>query len=164
MSFSRAPGLSGEMTTNEGPPVPAREECPRTRPGALRPPPGPGTRVLALGGSIARSDIPALCERVHVLLEGSEADLVLCDVGALVHPDATTVDALARLQLTARRLGRRVRLRDACGELQDLLAFVGLGEVLPLGAASGLEPRRQAEQREQARGVEEEADPGDPTA
>jgi hypothetical protein len=93
-----------------------------------------------------------------------ECALVVCDVGAIVDPDVVTVDALARLQLTARRLGRQLRLRDACVELQELLAFVGLGEVMPLCSASPLEPRGQAEQREQARRVQEEADPGDPTA
>ena len=116
---------------------------------------------LVLSGPIARDDIPALCARVHVLLEGCDADPVLCDIGALDDPDAVTVDALARLQLTARRLGRRVQLRQACGELQDLLAFVGLGEVLPCGGPLGLQPRGQAEEREQALGVEEEADPCD---
>ena len=83
---------------------------------------------------------------------------------ALADPDAVTVDALARMQLTARRAGRRVHLRHACGELQDLLVLMGLGEVLPCGAVSGLEPRGQAEQREQARRVEEEGDSGDPLA
>ena len=46
-------------------------------------------------------------------------------------------------------------------ELRELLVFAGLGDVLPLLAASGVEPPGQPEEREQARGVEEEADPGD---
>jgi ABC-type transporter Mla MlaB component len=133
-----------------------------TPPRARLPLPGPSATVVVLSGRIARADIPALCERVRVLLEGSDAELVICDVGALVDPDAVMVDALTRLQLTARRLGRRVRLRDACGELQGLLALMGLGDVLPLGASSGAEPRGQAEEREQPRGVQEEADPADP--
>jgi hypothetical protein len=54
---------------------------------------------------------------------------IVCDVGALP-PDATAIDTLARLQLTARRLGLEVRLRHASGELQDLLAFAGLADVL----------------------------------
>ena len=116
---------------------------------------------MVLRDPITRADIPALCERVRALLELSEVDTVLCDVGALDDPDAVTVDALARLQLTARRLGRRVRFRGACGQLQDLLAFVGLGDTLPCGPASGLEPRGEPEEREQALCVEEEADPGD---
>ena len=63
---------------------------------------------------------------------------IVCDVGALP-PDATVIDALARLQLTARRLGLEVRLRHASNELQDLLAFAGLGDVLRV------ETRRKAE-------------------
>jgi len=119
------------------------------------------TAVLTLGGSIDRSDIPWLCDRVHVLLGGVDRDAVVCDVGALAEPDAMTVDALARLQLTAGRLGRRLRFRGACGELLDLLAFIGLGDALPCGPASALEPRREPEEREQTLGVEEEADPDD---
>jgi hypothetical protein len=54
---------------------------------------------------------------------------IVCDVGAL-HPDAAAIDTLARLQLNARRFGLEVRLRHASSELQDLLAFAGLGDVL----------------------------------
>jgi hypothetical protein len=126
-----------------------------------RSPAGPGTSVLILGGPIARADVAALCERARVLLERNRAELVICDVAALVDPDAATIDALARLQLMARRLGCRVLLRDACGELQQLLAFAGLADVLPL--VLRVETSRQTEEREQARRVEEEADPGDLT-
>jgi anti-anti-sigma regulatory factor len=122
------------------------------------------TIVLVLGGSIDRRDIPLLCERAAALLAADGADLVVCDVAALDSANAVVVDALARLQLTARRLGRRVLIRDACGELRDLLALVGLGDVLPCGPASGVETSGQAEEREQALRVEEEADPGDPPA
>jgi hypothetical protein len=78
-------------------------------------------------------------------------------------PDAVTVEALARLQLTARRLGRHVWFSDASPELLELLRLLGLDEVLPC-ADSGVEPRGQPEEREQARGVQEERDPGDPAA
>ena len=43
------------------------------------------------------------------------------------------VDALARLALTVRRLGRRLVLRDAGDDLRDLIALTGLGDVLPPG-------------------------------
>ncbi|MEX2420204.1 MAG: STAS domain-containing protein, partial [Actinomycetota bacterium] len=122
---------------------------------------GNEARQLVLSDPITPDDIPGLCERARVLLDKTGHDPVVCDVGALAEPDAVMVDALARLQLTARRLGRRLRFRGACGELLDLLAFVGLGDTLPCGPASVLEPRRKPEEREQALGVEEEADPGD---
>jgi anti-anti-sigma regulatory factor len=92
---------------------------------------------------------------------------VVFDIRELEHPDAATVEALARLQLTALRSGRRIRLRNACGELRDLLALAGLVELLPVvgpAEGSGLQPLRQAEQREEVGGVEEERDPGDPVA
>jgi ABC-type transporter Mla MlaB component len=126
-----------------------------------RPPAEPGTSVLILSGPIARADVAALCERARLLLERSRTELVICDVAALVEPDAATVDALARLQLTARRLGCKVLLRHACGELQQLLAFAGLSDVLPM--VLRVETSRQTEEREQPGRVEEEADPGDLT-
>jgi ABC-type transporter Mla MlaB component len=119
--------------------------------------------VLVLSGPIDRAHIDRLCQRVLGLLERTDADLVICDVGALVDPDAVTVEALCRLQLTARRLGRRVQLLDACGQLRDLLTLTGLSGVVPCGDLP-LEPSGQAEQREQARGIEEERDPADPVA
>ena len=72
--------------------------------------------------------------------------------------DALTIDALARLQLSSRRVGLEVRLRHASNELQELLAFVGLDEVLRLEAGG------QAEQREQRVGVEEERELDEPSA
>jgi hypothetical protein len=133
----------------------------REAPSPARPPPEPSRSVLILGRPIVRADIPNLCKRVRALLEGSDTGSIGCDVGAM-DPDAVTVEALARLQLTARRLGRRVRFHDAPLELRRLLCLMGLDEVLPCGGASDLEPRGQAEEREQSRGVQEERDPGDP--
>jgi ABC-type transporter Mla MlaB component len=124
----------------------------------------PSTIVVVLGGVLDRADLPRLSDQLHASLQHSDAKLVVCDVGGLVDPDAVAVDAVVRLQLTARRLGRAIRLRRASLELQELLAFLGLEDVVPLGAPSLLEPRRQAEEREQARGVEEERDPADPGA
>ena len=48
-----------------------------------------------------------------------------------VRADAGTVDALARLQLAARRHGCQVRLRGASSELRELVVFMGLRDVLP---------------------------------
>ena len=90
----------------------------------------PQTIAFAVHGPIARSDLPGLCDRVGGLLERSDAAVALCDVSG-VEPDAVTVDALARLQLAARRHGCQVRLRSASSELLELLAFMGLGDVLP---------------------------------
>ena len=98
---------------------------------------------------------------MRVLLSRGD-DVVIFEVGALVEPDLVTVDALARLQLTARRLGRRVVLRGAAAELRDLLELAGLCDVVGV-APNGLRLRLrgQAEEREQPGGVEEEGQPGD---
>ena len=56
---------------------------------------------------------------------------IFCDLGELAEADAATIDALARLQLAARRHACQVRLRNASGELLELVAFLGLEDVLP---------------------------------
>lgn len=117
---------------------------------------------MVISAPIARSDIRGLCERVRLLLEACNAKVVVCDVRALVEPDATAIDALARLQLTARRSGRQICLRHAGDELKELLGVTGLCDVVPLWTGLGLQSRGQAEKRKEGRGVEEEAEPGDP--
>lgn len=119
--------------------------------------------MVVVAGPIARGDGFRLCRRVGALLEGSDAAVVVCDVGGVVDPDAVVVDALARLQLTARRLGCQVRLLHAGEGIQELLALMGLSDVLPLCAVLPLEAGGQTEEGEEPRGVEEEADAGDPT-
>jgi anti-anti-sigma regulatory factor len=69
--------------------------------------------------------------------------------------DIGTVDALARLQLSARRLGRRLRLREVPIELRELIELAGLSRVL------GVEPVGQAEEWEVALDVEKRVQPGD---
>ena len=92
--------------------------------------PAPQTIAFAIRGPIARADLRGLCARVCALLHESDGGVALCDVSG-VDPDAVTVDALARLQLAARRQGCRVRLRNASDELLELLAFMALRDVLP---------------------------------
>ena len=88
------------------------------------------TVVIQIGGTITRADVPRLCAQLRLLVNGGGAERVVCDVASLLQPDAGTVDALARLQLAARRLGYRLRLRRASAELQELLAFMGLQDAL----------------------------------
>jgi hypothetical protein len=71
-------------------------------------------------------------------------------------PDGATIDRLARLQLAARRLGRRLLLRDPSADLRNLIRFAGLEDVLRV------ETRREAEEREQPLGAEEERQLLDP--
>jgi len=91
---------------------------------------GRGEISLAISGPIAPSDLPGLCRRVCTLVEGSGAALAFCDVRDVI-ADAVAVDALARLQLAARRHACQVRLRGASDDLRALVAFMGLQDVLP---------------------------------
>jgi ABC-type transporter Mla MlaB component len=88
------------------------------------------TIAFALSAPIARADLQQLCECVCGLLERTGAGVALCDVSRL-DPSAVTVEGLARLQLAARRCGCEVRLRRPSNELQKLVDFMGLADVLP---------------------------------
>jgi len=68
------------------------------------------------------------------------------------------VDALARLQLAARRSGYEVAVTDAPSDLLELIELAGLSEAL------GVEPLRETEQREERLGVEEERELPDSAA
>jgi ABC-type transporter Mla MlaB component len=87
------------------------------------------TVAFTITGPIARSDLEGLCKRVCTIFENSDARVALCDVSG-VEPDAVTVDALARLQVAARRRGCRVHLQNASAELVELVEFMGLEDVL----------------------------------
>jgi ABC-type transporter Mla MlaB component len=89
----------------------------------------PRTITFAIWGPIARDDMPGLSERVCSLLERSGASVANCNVRG-VSADLVTVDALARLQLVARRRRCVIRLQGASDELRDLVAFMGLADVL----------------------------------
>ena len=84
--------------------------------------------VFALDGPIDRTELPLLSEQIAALLETTGADIAVCDVSD-VAPDAVSVDAIARLQLTTRRRGCQAQLRGLSSELVELLAFMGLRDV-----------------------------------
>ncbi|MEV0374099.1 STAS domain-containing protein [Streptomyces sp. NPDC050636] len=93
--------------------------------------------VWPVGPPTDRADIPALCARLHVFLREHPHATVLCDVRALDVPDLTTVEALLRLQLAARRLRREIRLCHVPDALRLVLTLTGLHEALPTHPADG---------------------------
>ncbi len=84
---------------------------------------------FAIWGPIAREDLPGLCDRVCALLRTHGPGRARCDVVG-VEPGLATVDAHARLQLASRPLGCRVELVNASPALRELIAFMGLEDVL----------------------------------
>ena len=113
----------------------------------------PSIILIAIDGPIDRADIPSLCDRFRVLFAAAGSRQVICDVAALTAPDATAVDALARIQLMARRLGLEVCFSGASSGLVELISLAGLLGVLPLNERLAVESRRQAEQGEERGGV-----------
>jgi len=86
--------------------------------------------VIVVESPVASADIPGLCARARCELEDSDASHLVCDLSGLDEVDAVVVDALARVQLTVRRLGGTLELRGADVDLVALLAWMGLERVL----------------------------------
>ncbi|MEE1759031.1 MULTISPECIES: STAS domain-containing protein [unclassified Streptomyces] len=108
--------------------------------------------VLVLPGPVTPDEVPRLCDEVRARLEGTGAGVVVCDIAGIGPPGLGVIDALARMQLTARRAGGRIRLRDPDPALRALLGLVGLA----------FEVEGQVEEGEPAGGVEEAVESGDP--
>jgi hypothetical protein len=68
----------------------------------------------------------------------------------------SAIDDLCRRRLEQRRLGIEPAPAPVADELRELIEFLGLADVLRV------EPRRQAKEREERVGVEEEAELDDP--
>jgi hypothetical protein len=80
---------------------------------------------------------------------------IAVDCRSIVKPTAATIDQIARLRLAARRGNCELELKNPSPDLLELIGFVGLSDVLLVEAG------RQAEQREESGGVEEEGELGD---
>jgi ABC-type transporter Mla MlaB component len=147
---------------------PGMPRCHGSRERPCPQPAGPPVMILSLEPQAGRPEVDELCQSARDAISnsspGRRSGLVICDVGRIMSPDAGVVDALCRLQLECRRAGGVLQVRHASHALRELLQLTGLDGVVPLEERLRLEPRRQPEHREEARGVQEEHDPGDPTA
>lgn len=117
----------------------ATEPPPNDQPAPGRAP-EPLTVVVVVGRLVAPDDVPGLCNGLTERLVGRSPCLVVCDVGRVADPDMCVVEAVARLTLTARRLGCGIALRGATADLGRLFAFAGLAGIVP--AESGQSSRR----------------------
>ncbi|WP_307840385.1 STAS domain-containing protein [Streptomyces sp. G44] len=111
--------------------------------------------LILIEGPLRAGDVPQLCARVAAARRPGHD--VICDVGGVTTADLTTVDAVARLHLAARRAGGRIRLRNPTPALLALLGLVGLTELLGLV----VEMEGHPEQREPPLRVEEAVEAGD---
>ena len=88
----------------------------------------PEPPLFEIRGPLRREDLPALYTRACVAFTALRGPVIRVDVSG-VGADAVSVDALARLQLAARRHGCRVQVCGAGRDLCDLIALMGLTEV-----------------------------------
>ncbi|MFL5824463.1 MAG: STAS domain-containing protein [Solirubrobacteraceae bacterium] len=86
------------------------------------------TPVFRIHGPLYRSDLPGLYGRVCVQLQRASGQALEVEVDGIA-ADAVAVDALARLELAARRHGCRVTVRGTGPELRELIELVGLRDL-----------------------------------
>jgi ABC-type transporter Mla MlaB component len=96
---------------------------------------GKSAPVELVVSRVDRDAVSALCHRLRSLIDQSHARLIICDVSILRPCDLMAIDALARLGLTARRLGCSIQLQGGSDDLLALIAFAGLQAVLPVSRA-----------------------------
>lgn len=72
----------------------------------------------------------AVLAALEALLNDRPAAVIACDVSGL-GATLDTIDALARLQLMARRRGVHLQLCNIDDPLDELITFVGLRDALP---------------------------------
>ena len=89
-------------------------------------------RQLALVGRLEPVDLAAILPALRWLGRGRPPGTLPCDVAGLAEPDLGTIDALARLQVQARRLGCPLVLERVTGPVRDLIGLAGLGGHLPI--------------------------------
>lgn len=98
------------------------------------PPPERSAALLVVAGAVADdAAVRALCDRLRAVIATTDAQVIAVDVRDLP-ATCRSIEALARLALTARRSRRRIRLRRASPALEQLLDFAGLASVLPTAA------------------------------
>jgi ABC-type transporter Mla MlaB component len=85
--------------------------------------------AVTIRGPLQRSDLPGLYARICAVFTANPGVPLVCDVSE-VAIDAVAVEALARLQLGARRHGVQARVQTAPDELSELVAFFGLEDVI----------------------------------
>src|SRR5438876_10477228 len=116
---------------------------------------------MSSGARSRLTHVPRRVTRTRVVLVRGGVEVATWPLTTDGPPDMSTVEALARLQLHARRLGCAVRLRDAGERLWELLDLAGLARVVATAGGLVVEVGGEAEGGEEV-GVEEGVEPRDP--
>jgi hypothetical protein len=92
---------------------------------------------MSSGSGDRRRYVPPQDPTPRVVLVRGDAEVACWPLPPGPHADIWVVDQIARLQLAARRLGYSIRLRDAPGELLELINLAGLSEIVTDAAGPG---------------------------
>jgi hypothetical protein len=88
---------------------------------------------LRYGSERATEEVPVAAperKKPSVVVVDGGVEVALWRADHLDRPTLAVVQALARLQLDAKRLGCEIRVRDACAELRGLLDLCGLADTV----------------------------------
>ncbi|RKN05570.1 STAS domain-containing protein [Streptomyces radicis] len=108
------------------------------------------SQLFVIKGPVAREDVPGICERLTAHVRRGGVGDVTVDVAEVGGANAVTLEVVARLRLTAKRLGCGIRFVNMRAGLPGLVGWLGLGEV-----------GGKAEEGEEPCCVEEGVDPDD---
>ncbi|RBM23599.1 sulfate transporter [Streptomyces sp. PT12] len=122
-------------------------------------------QLFVIRGPVARDDVPGICERLSAHVRRGGMGDVTVDVAEVGGANAVALEVVARLRLTAKRLGCGIRFVNMRAGLPGLVGWLGLGEVglgeVGLGEVGLGEVGGEAEEGEQPCRVEEGVDPDD---
>ena len=122
--------------------------------GSLRHFSSPEVDRLVPAGGIVHPNVAAVVAWGRIVYVGGRVPTIGWVVVGYGRPDLATLDGLARMQLAARRLGGAIRITEMCPDLAELVDLAGLRRELT----------GEAEEGEDAIGVEERVNRGDPPA
>ncbi|HET9346003.1 MAG TPA: STAS domain-containing protein [Candidatus Limnocylindrales bacterium] len=89
-----------------------------------------GPPQLSVAGRLGPDRVAELCTRLRFAADAHPHEPLHLGTERIDDPDIGTVEALARVALEARRLGRRLDLDGAPPDLRELIAFAGFADVL----------------------------------
>jgi hypothetical protein len=88
---------------------------------------GVPAEIIVIYGPVDAEQASSIDQLVRHLLDRGAAEIVCDPQGRL---DLSVVDIVARLRLITRRRGAVLRLRTGGGDIEDLLCFAGLDDIV----------------------------------
>jgi anti-anti-sigma regulatory factor len=94
----------------------------------------PSAILVTVPGSLRLADVDEFCDGVRAHLERTGAARALVDASSITKPGIAAFEALARVRLVARRLGRDCVICAPTPQLTGMLTLLGLDSVFDIDA------------------------------